>query len=49
MSTRCLQSTEGFEENADDEWETCLHGARTMCEDIPRVFLVDGNKFPMPI
>jgi len=32
-----------------DEWDVFLNDARTMCTEIPKVFVVDGNRFSMPI
>lgn len=32
-----------------DEWDVFLKDAKTMCEYIPRVFVVDGSKFSLPI
>jgi hypothetical protein len=33
----------------EEDWDAVLEDARTLCEYIPHVFLVDGNKFSIPI
>jgi hypothetical protein len=32
-----------------DDWDAILSDARTMCVSIPRVYLVDGAKYAIPI